>query len=102
MVHRLASRNDCEIKLELEGCKVLYIASYYTPKENDLHSFEEIKDSLEMVTQLKGDVWVLDDLNFPKLPWDNEYIPSVRPGCSFPQLYEGFISTLDDCTWYRW
>ena len=50
-----------------------------------------------MVTQLKGDVWVLGDLNFSKLSWNNEYIPSVRPGCSFPQLYEDFISTLDDC-----
>ena len=56
--------------------------------------FEEFKKSLVMVTQLKGDVWVLGDLNFPKLAWDNEYIPSVRPGCSFPQLYEDFISAL--------
>ena len=63
-------KTDCEIiwiKLELEGCKAFYIASYYRPKENDLHSFEEFKKSLEMVTQLKGDVWVLGDLNFPKL-----------------------------------
>ena len=50
-----------------------------------------------MVTQLKGNVWVLGDLNFPKLSWNNEHIPSVRPGCSFPQLYGDFISTLDDC-----
>ena len=50
-----------------------------------------------MFTQLKGDVWVLGDLNFLNLSWDNEYIPSVRPSCSFPQLYEDFISTLDDC-----
>ena len=41
-----------------------------------------------MVTQLKGDVWVLGDLNVPKLSWDNEYNPSVRPGCSVPQLYQ--------------
>ena len=78
-------KTDCEIiwiKLELEWCKALYLASYYRPTENDLHSFEELQKSLEMVTQLKGDVWVLGDLNFPKLSWDNEYIPSVRPGCS--------------------
>ena len=50
-----------------------------------------------MVAQLKGDVWVLGDLHFLKLSWDSEYIPSVRPGCSFPQLYEDFISILDDC-----
>ena len=39
-------KTDCEIiwiKLELEGCNSLYIASYYGPKENDLHSFEEFK-----------------------------------------------------------
>ena len=37
---------DCEIiwvKLEPEGCKALYIASYYRPHEDDLHSFEELK-----------------------------------------------------------
>ena len=41
-------KTDCEIiwiKLELEGCKALYIASYYRPKENDLHSFEELTKS---------------------------------------------------------
>ena len=61
---------DCEIiwvKLELEGCKALYIASYYRPHEDDSHSFEELKKSIEMASQLKGDFWVLGNLNFPKL-----------------------------------
>ena len=93
-------QTDCEIlwvKLELEGCKSLYIASYYRPHEGDLHSFEELQKSLEHVSQLNGDVWVLGDLNFPDISWSDEHVPSVKPGCSFPKLYEDFITTLDDC-----
>ena len=47
---------DCEIicvKLELEGCKALYIASYYRPHEDDLHSFEELKKSIDMLLNSK-------------------------------------------------
>ena len=93
-------QTDCEIlwvKLELEGCKSLYIASYYRPHEGDLHSFEELQKSLEHVSQLNGDVWVLGDLNFPDISWSDEHVPSVKPGCSFPKLYRDFITTLDDC-----
>ena len=91
---------DCKniwVKLELEGCKALYIASYYRPHEDDLHSFEELKKSIEMASQLKGDIWVVGDLNFPKLSWDNERIPTIKPGCRFPKLYDDFITLLDDC-----
>ena len=93
-------QTDCEIiwvKLELEGCKSLYIASYYRPQEGDSHSFEELRKSLEHVSQLKGEVWVLGDLNFPDISWSEEHVPSVKLGCSFPKLYEDFINTLDDC-----
>ena len=85
------------VKLELEKYKALYIASYYRPYEDDLHSFEELKKSIEMASQLKGDSWVLGDLNFPKLSWDNERIPTIKPGCRFPKLYDDFITLLDDC-----
>ena len=93
-------QTDCEIlwvKLELEGYKSLYIASYYRNQEGDSHSFEELRKSLEHVSQLKGDVWVLGDLNFPDISWSEEHVPSVKPGYSFPKLYEDFINTLDDC-----
>ena len=82
--------------MELEGCKSVYIASYYRPKENDLDCFDEFKKSLQMASQLKCDIWVMGDLNFPKLDWNSEHVPSVKPGCYSPQLYIDFISLLDD------
>ena len=54
-------QTDCEIlwvKLELEVCKSWYTASYYRPQEGDLHSFEELRKSLEHVSELKSDVCV--------------------------------------------
>ena len=58
----------CIQRQELEGCKSVNIASYYRPKENDLDSFnDEFKKSLQMISQLKGDVWVIGYLNFPNL-----------------------------------
>ena len=92
-------KNNCEIvwiKLELEGCKSVYIASYNRPKENDLDSFDEFKKSLQMTSQLKGDIWVMGDLNCPKLDWNSEHVTSVKPGCYAPQLYDDFISILDE------
>ena len=90
---------DCEIiwlKLKLVGTKPLFIAAYYRPKEEDSYSADEFHRSLEMVSQQKGDIWVLGDFNYPKLDWDEEDVPFIRPGCTLTKLYEGFIETLKD------
>ena len=92
-------KTDCEIiwlKLELVGTKPLFIAAYYRPKEGDSYSADEFHRSLEMVSQQKGDIWVLGDFNYPKLDWDEEDVPFIRPGCTLTKLYEGFIETLKD------
>ena len=80
--------------MELEGCKSLYIASYYRPKENDVDNFEEFRRSLNLASEFKGDIWVLGDLSFPKLSWN---VPEIRPGCNFTHLYEEFTSLTGDC-----
>ena len=73
---------------------------YYRPNEENLkkniYSAEQFHKSLEMVSQQKGDIWVLGDLNYPKLDWDAEDIPFIRPGCTQTKLYEGFIETLKE------
>ena len=33
---------------------------------------------------------------FPKLGSNSEFVPSVKPGCYAPQLYNDFISLSDD------
>ena len=93
------SKTNCEIvwiKLKLDGCKSVYKASYYRPKENDLDSFDEFKKSLPVPSQSKGDIWVMRDLNFSKLDRNSEYVPSFEHGCYAPQVYDDFISLLDE------
>ena len=48
-----------------------------------------------MVSQQKGNIWVLGDLNCPKLQWDDDDVPMIKPGCNFPRLYEDFIEMLN-------
>ena len=90
---------NCEIiwlKIELVGAQPLYIASYYRPHEQDEDSLLEFYKSLEMVTKLKGKIWIAGDFNFPKLSWDPEGTPSMKPGCSHPKVYEYFLSIIND------
>lgn len=92
-------QTNCELiwlKLELFGTQPLYLGSYYRPHEQDENSILELRKSLDMVTKLKGKVWLTGDFNFPKLAWDSEGIPTVKPGCSLPKLYEEFISLVND------
>ena len=92
-------KTDCEvlwITLELVGRKPLFIAAYYRPKEGDALSTEEFQKSIEMVSQQKGDIWILGDLNYPKLEWDEDDVPFIKPGCSHTKLYDSFIETMCD------
>ena len=64
--------------------------------KKNIYSAEQFHKSLEMVSQQKGDIWVLGDLNYPKLDWDAEDIPFIRPGCTQIKLNEGFIENLKE------
>ena len=86
-------QTDCKIlwvKLQVEKCKPLYIAAYYRPKESDIHSTEELRKSLELTRNLKGNIWILGDFNYPKFSWI-DCAPTIKPGCCFTSLYEDFI-----------
>ena len=90
-------QTDCEIvwiKIELVGTKPLYIAAYYRLKENDVYNADGFRKSLEMVSQQKGDIWVLSDLNYPKLNWDKNDVLFTKPGSAHPTLYDSFIETM--------
>ena len=49
-----------------------------------------------MAAQLKGNLWLLGDFNYPKFSWDQEHIPTMKFGTGFPAPYEDFVSLLDD------
>ena len=92
-------QTNCEItwlKLELFGAQPLYLGSYYRPHEHDENSIIELRKSLDMVNKLKGKLWLTGDFNFPKIAWDTEGVPTIKSGCSFPKLYEDFISLIND------
>ena len=90
---------DCEViwvKIEAAQSKPVYLAAYYRPNENDFHSFEEFCKSVDMVSKKNGHIWILGDLSYPKFHWNDNYVPQVKQGCSFPQQYDDFINLLDD------
>ncbi|MCW4309234.1 MAG: reverse transcriptase domain-containing protein [Candidatus Thiodiazotropha endolucinida] len=96
---QLHCQTDCEIvwvRIDIVGSRPLFIASYYRPKENDALSLAELKRSLTITSQEKGNMWVLGDMNFPKLSWDEEDVPLILPGCNYPGLYEEFIDILNE------
>ena len=73
-------RTDYEIiwiKLEIVGAQPLYIAAFYRPKEDDLDSIEQLRSSLDTLTDKKGTIMVLGEFNLPKLTWI-DYEPSLR------------------------
>ena len=92
-------KTDCEIvwvRADVAGSKPLFIASYYRSRESDEHSLAEPRKSLAMVSQQNGNIRGLGDMNFPKLSWDDDDVPIIKPVCSCPRLYEDFIEMLND------
>ena len=59
---------------------------------SDTQSLEELNRSLEKVSMRKNNIWVLGDFNFPKFSWDSEHVPTIKPGCKYPSIYNSFIS----------
>ena len=44
---------------------------------------------------LKGShFWFL--FNYPKFHWNDNHVPQIKQGCSFPQQYDDFINLLND------
>ncbi|WAQ95747.1 hypothetical protein MAR_028437, partial [Mya arenaria] len=84
------------VKLEIKGCKPMYISSYYRPHESDLQSLLELEKSLDIVNKLKGTKLILGDFNFPKLTWDSEHMPHLKPGFSTTTVYDKFLDIIND------
>ena len=54
-------RMDCElswIKLEIVGAQPLCIAAYYKPKDDDMDSLEQLRNSRDMTVDRKGTILV--------------------------------------------
>ncbi|WAR23523.1 hypothetical protein MAR_037192, partial [Mya arenaria] len=90
-----AFRNDI-LKGKGGGCKPMYISSYYMPHESDLQSLLELEKSLDLVSKLKGTKLILGDFNFPKLTWDSEHTPHLKPSFSPSTVYDKFLDIIND------
>ena len=79
----------------MTGSHPLYIGAYYKPKEDDLESLVQLRESLDLVQKKRGNIWLLGDFNLPKLSWpDNS--PVLKPDCSYKRVYEYFLDIVND------
>ena len=70
------------------------MASYYRPRENDRHSIEELKKSLERIcNRSSSHVWIGGDFNFPGYNWSQNH---MKPNCSQPELTRAFLDVMAD------
>ena len=76
------------VKIDMVTTKPLYIGAYYRPKEGDTESILELRRSLDMAAQLKGTLWLLGDINYPKFTWNHEHVPSMKSRAGFSTNYE--------------
>ena len=86
-------KTDCEIiwiKLDIKGCKPLFVASYYRPHESDIHSITELEKSLSMANKLKENKLVFGDFNLPKFDWSSDHNPLIKIGLSSSTPYDKF------------
>lgn len=88
---------DCEIiwaKINISGCKKLYIAAYYKPDVDDENSLNELAHSLQTLSPSGNEnVIIAGDFNFPGINWPQK---SLKEDCRNPTLHSRFIELIDD------
>ena len=96
-VRQTELETNCEVtwtKIDIAGCKSVYVAAYYRHHENDRHSLEELQKSLERIcNRSSSHVWVGGDFNFPGYDWAKNHL---KPGCSQPELTRTFLDIIAD------
>ena len=62
-------QTDCEIiwaKIQLVGCKTLYLCPYYNPKTSDVVSITRFSDSINRAASIKDSILLIGgDFNLP-------------------------------------
>ena len=98
-IRQVEFETNCEItwiKFEITGCKVVYVASYYRPHENDEHSLQELEKSLNILkakAETGSHIWIGGDFNFPGYGWADN---CMKSGCNQPDLTRRFVDLIDD------
>ena len=87
---------QCEIawmKLEIAGCKPLYICGYYKPSEGDSSSLDQFEESLRRLGIVNIHILTAGDMNFLGYDWINS---CLKPICNYPTLTYQFVDLLAD------
>ncbi|MCG7878228.1 MAG: endonuclease/exonuclease/phosphatase family protein, partial [Candidatus Thiodiazotropha endolucinida] len=89
-------QTQCEIawmKIEIVGCKPLYVCGYYKPQEGDAVSLNGFEESLRRLGIVNSHILIAGDMNFPGYDWLNN---CLKPNCNYPTLTYQFVDLLDD------
>ena len=81
------------MKMEIAGCKHLYICSYYKPQEGDGDNQDQFEESLGQLGIVNSHVLIAGDMNFPGYDWASN---CLKPNCNYPSLTYQFADLLDD------
>ena len=87
---------QCEsawMKMEIAGCKPLYICGYQKPNEGDSGSLEQFEESLRRLGLVNSYILIAGDMNFHGYDWENS---CLKPNCNYPTLTYQFVDLLDD------
>ena len=96
-VEDLSPDDKCEMiwaKIEIVGCKTLYLSSFYNPKTSDEQSLNWFDTSVRRASQIKNSsILIGGDFNLPNWDWKNKIL---KPNSSYPKNHYLFDNTLDD------
>ena len=87
---------DCEllwVKVNIVGCKTLYICAFYNPDKGDALSLKNFKGSLEWIRCETLHIWIAGDTNLPGLDWKYN---CLLPNGHYLELARKFVDCLED------
>ncbi|KAK3085883.1 hypothetical protein FSP39_009995 [Pinctada imbricata] len=96
-VEDLSPDDKCEMiwaKVEIVGCRTLYVSSFYNHKTSDEQSLKWFDISVRRASQMKNAALLIGgDFNLPHWDWKNNIL---KPNSSHQKLHYFHGDTLDD------
>ncbi len=80
-------------KLNIKGCKTLYIGACYRPKINDTETLEALETALSRLSGKDSIILLGGDFNLPGWDWQNR---TLKPKAPYPSIHNKFGDILND------
>ena len=81
------------VKINIVGCKTLYVGACYRPKTDDSDSLENLEKALGRIKGDKSSVIIGGDFNLPGWDWRNN---GIKPKSPHPAVHSHFGEILND------